>query len=182
MAMIGRIGSETAGFYNSIYRNSTFPQGSAQNPALNRPAPPASQLSPEHSQANGPVNAQASSATSKTDPLLNPKECETCKRRKYQDGSNDPGVSMKAPTAVAPENAASAVIAHEFEHVFREQDAARREGREVVSQSVQIHTSVCPECGRVYVSGGKTTTVSREKTDYKPDDQNRIGKLMDAYA
>jgi hypothetical protein len=67
-------------------------------------------------------------------------------------------------------------------HVFREQDAARREGREIVSQSVQIHTAVCPECGRVYVSGGKTTTVSREKTGFNPDDQKRIGKLMDAYA
>ena len=25
-------------------------------------------------------------------------ECQTCKERKYQDGSNDPGVSFKTPT------------------------------------------------------------------------------------
>lgn len=180
--MIGRIGSETAGFYNQMYRNATVMQGSTQTPALNRPAPSAFQLSPDYSQVAGPADTSSSAATSKIDPFLKPKECETCKHRKYQDGSNDPGVSMKAPTVVTPEKAASAVIAHEFEHVFREQDAARREGREIVSQSVQIHTAVCPECGRVYVSGGKTATVSRKKTGFNPDDQKRIGKLMDAYA
>ena len=62
--------------------------------------------------------------------------CQTCKKRKYQDGSDDPGVSFKTPTNVAPELAASAVRGHEQEHVVREQAEARREGREVVSQSV----------------------------------------------
>ena len=88
-------------------------------------------------------------------------ECQTCKERKYQDGSNDPGVSFKTPTNVAPELAASAVRGHEQEHVVREQAQARREGREVVSQSVTYHTAICPECGRVYVSGGTTRTSTR---------------------
>lgn len=88
-------------------------------------------------------------------------ECQTCKERKYQDGSDDPGVSFKTPTNVAPELAASAVRGHEQEHVAREQAKARWEGREVVSQSVTYHTAICPECGKVYVSGGTTRTSTR---------------------
>lgn len=94
---------------------------------------------------------------------LQPKECQTCSRRRYQDGSDDPGVSMKTPTYLSPDQAASAVISHEMEHVFREQSEAQRENREVVNQSVQIYTAVCPECGRTYVSGGKTLTTTKAK-------------------
>lgn len=88
------------------------------------------------------------------------KECQTCKERKYQDGSDDPGVSYQTPTHISPEQAASAVRGHEMEHVVREQASAEREGRRVVSQSVSIHTAICPECGRVYVSGGTTRTTT----------------------
>jgi len=28
---------------------------------------------------------------------------------------------------------------------------------------VQIHTAICPECGRIYVSGGTTTTYYSSK-------------------
>lgn len=87
-------------------------------------------------------------------------ECQTCKERKYQDGSDDAGVSYQTPTHIAPEQAASAVIGHEMEHVVREQAKAEREDRKVVSQSVTVHTAVCPECGRVYVSGGTTRTTT----------------------
>lgn len=89
-------------------------------------------------------------------------ECKTCEQRKYQDGSNDAGVSYKSPTHIAPEQAASAVRGHEMEHVVREQAKAVREGKEVVSQSVTMHTAVCPECGKVYVSGGTTRTTTAE--------------------
>lgn len=88
-------------------------------------------------------------------------QCQTCKERKYQDGSNDPGVSFKTPTNIAPEQAASAVRGHEQEHVVREQAKAQRENREIVSQSVTYHTAICPECGKVYISGGTTRTSSR---------------------
>ncbi|MCL1848366.1 MAG: hypothetical protein FWF83_01650 [Clostridiales bacterium] len=91
------------------------------------------------------------------------KECQTCKSRKYQDRSDDPGVSYQTPTSIRPEKAASAVRAHENEHVSREQAKASRTGREVVSQSVVLKTAICPECGRVYISGGTTTTVTRAK-------------------
>ena len=44
-------------------------------------------------------------------------ECQTCKNRRYQDGSNDPSVSFKMPTKLSPERAAFAVRSHEMEHV-----------------------------------------------------------------
>ena len=107
----------------------------------------------------GQVASEAKSAQE----VMAESECQTCKERKYQDGSDDPGVSYKTPTNIAPEAAASAVRSHEQEHVSREQSKAQQEGREVVSQSVTIHTAICPECGRVYVSGGTTRTTTRQE-------------------
>lgn len=98
-------------------------------------------------------------------------ECQTCKERKYQDGSNDPGVSFKTPTNIAPEQAAAAVRGHEQEHVVREQAKAQQENREVVSQSVTYHTAICPECGKVYVSGGTTRTSTRTAQEQPALDQ-----------
>ena len=97
-------------------------------------------------------------------------ECETCKNRQYQDGSDDPGVSFKTATKLSPDEAATAVRSHEQEHVVRERAKAQREGRKVISQSVSIHTSVCPECGRVYVSGGVTRTVTAPDDHADPKD------------
>ncbi len=100
------------------------------------------------------------------------KECQTCKERKYQDGSDDPGVSYQTPTHISPEQAASAVRGHEMEHVVREQASAEREGRRVVSQSVTMHTAICPECGRVYVSGGTTrTTTASDSQPEQPESE-----------
>ena len=106
-------------------------------------------------------------------------ECQTCKERKYQDGSDDPGVSFKAPTNISPDQAAAAVRGHENEHVVREQAKAQREDRKVVSQSVTYHTDICPECGKVYVSGGTTRTVTKANNSeqvYQPVDQQDPGK------
>ncbi len=88
-------------------------------------------------------------------------ECQTCKNRKYQDGSDDSGVSFQTPTKVDPRAAASKVRSHEQEHVSRNQAKADREGNEIVAQSVTIHTGICPECGKVYVSGGTTRTITK---------------------
>lgn len=110
-------------------------------------------------------------------------ECETCKNRKYQDGSNDPGVSFKTPTKLSPEKAATAVRSHENEHVVRERAAAKREDRKVVSQSVTYHSAICPECGQVYVSGGTTRTVTKGQVDetYSQAEEEK-GKYLDVTA
>ncbi|MGN1089021.1 MAG: hypothetical protein ACI4Q6_01350 [Huintestinicola sp.] len=113
-------------------------------------------------------------------------ECQTCKERRYQDGSDDPGVSFKSATRVNPEAAASAVRGHEMEHVYRNQAKAAREGKEVISQSVRIKTGICPECGKSYVAGGETKTVTRAKSDDRfsagLSDGADKGSLFDASA
>ena len=105
------------------------------------------------------LSIRNSSAAGKSTPI----ECRTCKSRKYQDGSDDPGVSFKSAAHIDPSNSSTAVISHEQEHVRNETAKAAGEGKEVLSQTVTLETSVCPECGRVYTSGGKTRTVTRSK-------------------
>lgn len=95
--------------------------------------------------------------------------CETCEKRKYQDGSDDISVSYQTPTKIDPDAAPAAVRGHEMEHVYHEQAKAQREGRKVVSQTVTLHTDICPECGRVYISGGTTRTVTKgESSETQP--------------
>lgn len=100
-----------------------------------------------------------------------PAECETCKNRKYQDGS-DENVSFKSAAHIDPNAAAARVRSHEQEHVANAyKDAAQNNGK-VVSCNVSIHTAVCPECGRTYVSGGTTSTQIRyfnEDNPYQKD-------------
>lgn len=106
-------------------------------------------------------------------------ECSTCANRTYQDDSHDGSVSMQTPTKLSPSEAPAAVMGHEMEHVVNEQQNAKAEGREVVSQSVQIHTSICPECGRSYVAGGVTKTTTRAKQPSMNQMKNTVGGLMD---
>ena len=105
-------------------------------------------------------------------------ECETCKNRKYQDGSDDPGVSFKSASKISG-NAEAAVRGHEQEHVSRNRAKADREGKEIVYQSVVIKHAICPECGTNYVSGGETTTVTRTKPDNDNDFEISSGKSED---
>ena len=104
-------------------------------------------------------------------------ECQTCKNRKYQDESDDPGVSFKSASTIAKGTAGAAVRGHEQEHVVRERAKAAREGREVVSQSVTIKTGICPECGDSYVAGGETVTVTRLKPD--AEQPNELAQKFD---
>ena len=103
-------------------------------------------------------------------------ECQTCKERKYIDGS-DENVSFKAAAHISPEAAGGAVRAHEGEHVSNAYTKAAQNNGTVVNASVSIHTSVCPECGRTYVSGGTTNTTIRYN-ESNPYGQNQ--KSLDA--
>lgn len=94
-------------------------------------------------------------------------ECQTCKNRKYQDGSNE-NVSFKAATHISPEAAAGAVRAHEGEHVSNAYTKAAQNNGKVIRASVTIHTSVCPECGKTYVSGGVTDTAIQYSNEENP--------------
>ncbi len=92
-------------------------------------------------------------------------QCEKCRSRRYQDGSNDSRVSFQMPTVMDPVKAKSRVMSHEMEHVRSEQHKAKQENKVVVSQSVRIMNDRCEECGRSYVKGGFTRTVTRPKLE-----------------
>ncbi len=102
-----------------------------------------------------------------------PEECQTCKSRKYQDGSNEMNVSFKNAAHISPESAASAVRSHEGQHVKNAYSKAEQGNGKVVSASVSIHTAVCPECGRTYVSGGTTNTSIKYPNESNPYQQNK---------
>lgn len=98
-------------------------------------------------------------------------ECQTCKNRKYQDGS-DEMVSFKTAQHMSPESAAVRVRAHEQEHVSNAYSKAAQAKGKVIRASVSIHMSICPECGRSYVSGGTTNTQIKyynEENPYQKD-------------
>jgi hypothetical protein len=86
-----------------------------------------------------------------------PAECQTCKNRKYTDGS-DEMVSFKAPGHIDPNNAAAVVLGHEQEHVSNAYNKARNNNGHVERATVRLKTDICPECGRSYISGGETNT------------------------
>ena len=145
--------------------------------------------------AGGSNVAAGTAAAEGTKPILNPNEstqkapgklsspaeCETCKNRKYQDGS-DEMVSFKTAQHISPQAAASRVRGHEAEHVSNAyKDAAMNNGK-VLQASVSIRTAVCPECGRTYVAGGETCTkiaYSNEENPYVQarKDLNKQGLL-----
>ena len=75
---------------------------------------------------------------------------------------NTLSVSFQTPTRIDPAVVESQVRAHEMEHVGHEQARAEAEDKKVISQSVTLHTGICEECGRIYISGGTTKTVTKE--------------------
>ena len=97
-------------------------------------------------------------------------ECQTCKNRKYQDGS-DEMVSFKSAAHIAPGAAASVVRAHEQEHVSNAYAKAATNNGKVIRASVSLHTAICPECGRSYISGGTTNTQIKYYNEENPYQQ-----------
>jgi len=96
-----------------------------------------------------------------------PAECQTCKERKYQDGS-DEMVSFKAASHISPQASAARVRGHEQEHVSNAYKKAAQQDGKVLQASVSLKTAVCPECGRSYVAGGTTAT----KIQYSKEQEN----------
>lgn len=117
-------------------------------------------------EAGQPVDSKK---VAKSDPSY---QCETCQNRMYQDGSNENDVSFQTASKISPEAASSAVRGHEQMHVQNAYQKAEQDNGEVISASVQIHTSVCPECGKTYVSGGTTRTQIKYGNEENPYQQN----------
>lgn len=104
--------------------------------------------------------------------------CQTCKQRKYVDGSNESDVSFKAPAHIDPSRSAAVVMGHEQEHVANAIAEGSKEDKELLSVSVTLHTAVCPECGRVYVAGGTTHTRMRTTKHIGGSDNNTGNPLQ----
>lgn len=94
-------------------------------------------------------------------------ECQTCKNRRYRDQSDDSGVSFQTASHIDPSAAYSAVRSHENEHVARNKTQAEQHGQKIAYQTVTINRAICPECGRSYVSGGVTHTVTKADNSAK---------------
>lgn len=101
-----------------------------------------------------------------------PAECETCKNRKYQDGS-DEMVSFKSAAHISPQASASKVRAHEQEHVNNAYSKAAKAGGKVLAATVTMKTAICPECGTSYVAGGTTSTRIKYPNESNPYTKNR---------
>ena len=127
-------------------------------------------IQPEHETAKAIKNPNESNVKS-AGRKSSPAECETCASRKYQDGS-DENVSFKTAQHISPEAAASRVRAHEQEHVNNAYTKATKNNGRVLSANVAIHTAICPECGRSYVSGGNTTTQIKYYNEENPYQKN----------
>lgn len=108
-------------------------------------------------------------------------ECQTCKNRKYQDGS-DEMVSFKSAQHISPESAASRVRAHEQEHVSNAYSKAAKENGKVLQASVSVRLAVCPECGRSYVAGGTTRTQIKYYNEENPYQKDLKATDHDKYA
>lgn len=126
------------------------------------------------------VNNPGESAQKIAGRKSSPAECETCKNRKYQDGS-DEMVSFKSAAHISPEASASRVMAHEQEHVSNAYNKAAQGNGEVVSANVTLKTAVCPECGRSYVSGGETTTQIKYYNESNPYQQDLKAQDASSY-
>ncbi len=122
-----------------------------------------------------PVNADNTVASSGK---VNPIECETCKNRRYQDGS-DEMVSFKTPGKISPEESFAKVSAHEQEHVTNAVAEGSKPGKELISANVSLKTAMCPECGKAYVAGGTTRTMMKT---YGKDPFSQNQKAFEAEA
>jgi len=132
-------------------------------PVQNAPPPDVSFPDPASGKGGLPAGFQATGSGG----VEPPGQCSTCESRRYIDKSDDPSVSFQTPTNVNPNMAAAAVTSHEQEHVRNEKSSAKRDGREIINQTVTLTYDCCPECGRNYVSGGttRTTSISRSEKD-----------------
>ena len=133
---------------------------------------PTGATSSAQSEKKGAVVNPGKSDVEKPGRKSSPAECETCKNRKYIDGSDEANVSFKNAAHVSPEAAGAAVRAHEGQHVSNAYSKASEKDGKVISASVRIHTAICPECGRSYVSGGVTDTQIKYYNESNPYQQD----------
>ncbi len=118
-----------------------------------------------------PVNTDNTLASASR---VKPVECQTCKNRKYVDGSDENDVSFQMPGHIDPEQSYAKVMSHEKEHVANAIQKGNEPGARLISASVTLKMGICPECGRTFVAGGVTNT-QIEYRESNPYEKNRKG-------
>lgn len=137
-----------------------------------------SKAAPTGSVSPTPFSTEKADEQRRTGKTESKGECQTCKERKYVDGSDEGNVSFKAPGHIAPEASAGVVMSHEKEHVANAKREGNKPGNELISASVSLKTAICPECGRSYVAGGTTRTLIKYgDSEY---DKNKKAADLDA--
>ena len=119
---------------------------------------------------------------------VDPAECQTCKNRKYVDGSNESDVSFKTPGHIDPASSMAVVSGHEQEHGSNAYQSAAKAGGKVLQASVALQSAICPECGRSFIAGGTTTTMisypNEQTSPYQQNNKSRdylslVGQNLD---
>ena len=106
---------------------------------------------------------------------VKPVECQTCKNRKYVDGSDEADVSFKAPGHISPGSSYARVMSHEQEHVANAlQKTGGNKNARLLSATVSLKMGVCTECGRTYVAGGTTNTRIQYSKDNPYDNGRKV--------
>lgn len=177
--MINGIGF--SGYNSSPWGNSGFGSSAAYTAGFGNRAfdPAGNETTPGAIDGRNDARNPRANAAGRPGQVEGSGECQTCKNRKYQDGSNE-NVSFKSPTHISPQAAAGAVRTHEGEHVANAYTKAAQKDGKVVRAAVSIHTSVCPECGRTYVSGGVTNTAIKYGDEKNPYVKNLKAQQEDA--
>lgn len=106
-------------------------------------------------------------------------ECETCQHRREDE--SEEVVSLKTSKYTA-EQSVTAVFSHEAEHVYRDKAYADMNNKEVLYQRVALQTDICPECGKLYVSGGQASAVAESGTGQEQLEFAVTGNLLDIEA
>ncbi|MCI7323053.1 MAG: hypothetical protein MR508_07095 [Lachnospiraceae bacterium] len=157
-------------FTTQNYHADEMPQDSSafSEAQKNKPASTDSTENTKRPDSQSPVKNADPDKNKKPGRRSSPEDCETCKTRKYQDGSDESNVSFKSAAHISPQSAGAAVRAHENEHVTNAYNKASKNNGKVLSATVSIHTAICPECGRSYVSGGTTNTMIKYTNEDNP--------------
>lgn len=161
---------EPYSYRSQNYCTDALPQDSsaASGARINNPDATGSNEKTPNSETSPSVKNADPDKEKKPGRRSSPEDCETCKKRKYQDGSDESNVSFKSAAHISPQSAGADVRAHENEHVTNAYNKAAKNNGKVLSATVSIHTSVCPECGRSYVSGGTTNTMIKYTNEDNP--------------
>ena len=107
------------------------------------------------------------------DKLKNEAKAEESYRQKFRTGKKDNSMTMEERRELAKLRKQGRAKAYK---------EAAEDGGKVLSCNVSIHTAICPECGRVYVSGGTTSTkiahpVEQKKNPLKDQMNQMAGNI-----